>query len=74
MTNVVVRGDDNGMEDESAKKTVQKVAVGQDLSDLSLAELQDRLKALEEEIARTHQEIDRKTLKLDQAHAFFKAR
>jgi uncharacterized small protein (DUF1192 family) len=56
------------------KKTVQKVAVGQDLSDLSLAELQDRLKALEEEIARTHQEIDRKTLKLDQAHAFFKAR
>jgi uncharacterized small protein (DUF1192 family) len=58
--------------DEVRPKPAQVTAIGEKLDTLSIAELEARIAALEEEIARTRVEIDAKKRHEAAASALFK--
>lgn len=61
------------MWDEEKPKTPPKHAVGEDLSNLSIGELEARIAALKTEIARTEAEIGRKAEQTRLAKDLFKS-
>ncbi len=58
--------------DDDKPKPKPKVVVGDILDAVSIAELKERVLALEGEIVRVRTEIDRKTTSKSAADAFFK--
>lgn len=61
------------MEEEERKTAVGSVAVGDDLTTLSVAELEKRISALEAEIERTKAALASKRASLAAADSFFKS-
>lgn len=57
-----------------AKSPSRQIAVGEDLSGLSMAELKGRIAALQDEIARIEAELDRKVRHEAAASALFKSK
>lgn len=60
------------MDDDDRVRPVEAVAVGDDLSRLSVPELEERLKALHGEISRVEREIADKTAFRQAADSVFK--
>lgn len=58
--------------DDAPRERPQPHRVGEDLSRLSLHELQERIALLEEEIRRIKQAVDAKSASRDAASSFFK--
>ena len=58
--------------DEPRARPAKSMILGEPLDTHSIAELQERITALEAEIVRTHAEIDRKRKQAEAASALFR--
>jgi uncharacterized small protein (DUF1192 family) len=58
-------------DENEPRPRADQISIGQDLSLWSVAELEERIRVLEGEIARTRQDIDRKSGHRSQANALF---
>jgi len=60
------------MEDEERKTKIADIVIGEDLSMLSVEELESRIEILQSEIARIRDDIGSKQSSLSVAESFFK--
>lgn len=60
------------MEDEERKTKIADIVIGEDLSLLSVEELESRIEILQSEIARIRDDIGSKQSSLSVAESFFK--